>query len=312
MIALIVTFYSYKGGTGRTMAMANIAGLLARRGKKVLVVDFDLEAPGLWRYFSKFRGKLNEQPGLIDMLQAASSPATDSLDVDWRDYVAEVPLRPSVISLITSGRLGDDYPARVLEFDWTAFFTGSNGGEFIERLRNEWLKEYDFTFIDSRTGITDAGGICTIMLPDLIVPVFMSNLQSLKGVEDVIERAQARRGSLAYDRPSALILPIISRFDSRTEYESAQEWLTIAAKICKPFYEGWLPEGFTPRDALEKTKLPYVPYFSFGETMPALTEGTSDPDSLGYAMNTVSELIEGRLENAEQILGASSESGKVS
>ncbi len=47
---MIVTFYSYKGGTGRTMAMANIAGLLSRRGKSVLVVDFDLESPGLWRY----------------------------------------------------------------------------------------------------------------------------------------------------------------------------------------------------------------------------------------------------------------------
>ena len=53
---MIITFYSYKGGTGRTMAMANIAWLLAARGKKVLAVDFP--GPGGARlsgeYFSRF------------------------------------------------------------------------------------------------------------------------------------------------------------------------------------------------------------------------------------------------------------------
>ena len=34
----IVTFYSYKGGVGRSMAMANIAVLLAQRGLRVLAV----------------------------------------------------------------------------------------------------------------------------------------------------------------------------------------------------------------------------------------------------------------------------------
>ena len=32
----IVTFYSYKGGTGRTMALANVAWILASTGLKVL------------------------------------------------------------------------------------------------------------------------------------------------------------------------------------------------------------------------------------------------------------------------------------
>ena len=47
----IITFYSFKGGVGRTMALANIAVLLVRSGKKVLAVDWDLEAPGLDKYF---------------------------------------------------------------------------------------------------------------------------------------------------------------------------------------------------------------------------------------------------------------------
>ena len=40
----VVTFYSYKGGTGRTMALANVAWILAANGKKVLTIDWDLES----------------------------------------------------------------------------------------------------------------------------------------------------------------------------------------------------------------------------------------------------------------------------
>ena len=42
-----ITFYSFKGGVGRTMALVNVGAQLARMGRKVLLVDFDLEAPGL-------------------------------------------------------------------------------------------------------------------------------------------------------------------------------------------------------------------------------------------------------------------------
>src|SRR5215213_1518035 len=51
--AKIYTFYSYKGGVGRSMALANIAELLYQKGLSVLMVDFDLEAPGLEQYFYK-------------------------------------------------------------------------------------------------------------------------------------------------------------------------------------------------------------------------------------------------------------------
>jgi MinD-like ATPase involved in chromosome partitioning or flagellar assembly len=47
----VVTFYSYKGGVGRSMALANMAVILTRWGKRVLIVDWDLEAPGLEYFF---------------------------------------------------------------------------------------------------------------------------------------------------------------------------------------------------------------------------------------------------------------------
>src|SRR5581483_1644557 len=77
----IVTFYSYKGGTGRSMALANVAWLLASAGNRVLVIDWDLEAPGLHRYFEPFledKG-LESSTGVIDfVLEFATAAVSDA------------------------------------------------------------------------------------------------------------------------------------------------------------------------------------------------------------------------------------------
>ena len=68
----IITFYSYKGGAGRSMALANLAWVLASNGKRVLVIDWDLEAPGLHRYFRPFLTDKNltatGSEGVIEMV----------------------------------------------------------------------------------------------------------------------------------------------------------------------------------------------------------------------------------------------------
>jgi MinD-like ATPase involved in chromosome partitioning or flagellar assembly len=82
----IVTFYSFKGGVGRTMALANIAVILVQRGIKVLAIDWDLEAPGLERYFVDYTWRSaieQEGAGFLDLLvqaKAASSPE------NWPDW----------------------------------------------------------------------------------------------------------------------------------------------------------------------------------------------------------------------------------
>src|SRR5215475_10343096 len=67
----VVTFYSYKGGTGRTIALANVAWILAANGKRVLVVDWDLESPGLYRFFKPFIGEtaLASTGGVINLIR---------------------------------------------------------------------------------------------------------------------------------------------------------------------------------------------------------------------------------------------------
>src|ERR1700704_1429645 len=91
----IFTFYSYKGGTGRSMALANVAWVLASSGKRVLAIDWDLEAPGLHRYFEPFltdKG-LERSSGIIDFVRdfaTAAIGAKSSAGADWYEEYSNV------------------------------------------------------------------------------------------------------------------------------------------------------------------------------------------------------------------------------
>ncbi len=92
----IITFYSYKGGTGRSMTLANVAWILACAGNKVLTIDWDLEAPGLHRYFYPFLidKELTASDGLIDFvinyqLEAVSSSRKSESKEDWLKGVSQ-------------------------------------------------------------------------------------------------------------------------------------------------------------------------------------------------------------------------------
>jgi hypothetical protein len=66
----------------------------------------------------------------------------------------------------------------------------------IEELRNEWVSEYDFVLVDSRTGVTDIGGICTVHLADVLVLLFTTTESSMEGAMEILERARKAQGRL--------------------------------------------------------------------------------------------------------------------
>lgn len=298
------------------MALANIAVLLARAGHRVLAIDWDLEAPGLDRYLGASRFRVSPASvfgaGLIDLLSVASETHEPA---DWQSYTTEVVIDETAsLMLLSCGTQDDRYASRVLDFNWEHFFRDCDGGAIVESWRQQWLEQFDVTLIDSRTGITDSGGVCTIQLPDLLVPVFTTNEQSLHGVVDILRKAQAARQQLAFDRPPFAVLPLPSRFDGRVQYKEGQEWLLRFAEALKEFYVDWLPKEYSPLQMLERTKIPYVAYFSFGEKLPVVDEGTSDPEGVGYAYAVAARLIGSKLAEAEAVIryGIASPEGAVS
>ncbi|MCP4688640.1 MAG: CpsD/CapB family tyrosine-protein kinase [Desulfobacterales bacterium] len=295
---LIYTFYSYKGGVGRSMALANVAALLAKWSLKVLVVDWDLEAPGIERFFNNSSHSLSKArkstPGLVDLIYSYIKKE----GVDWRDFLLKAhPFdsgRP--VNILSAGRDAPDYVRSVQGLDWSELFEERKLGFFLEKLRDEWAAEFDVVLIDSRTGITDIGGICTIHMPDILVLFFTTNRQSLDGVIDVIKRARAAQSRLPFNRNFLIGVPVPARDESQIEYKAAREWRKIFAYELSDLYRDWLPENKTPSDTLELLSLPHVPYWSFGERLSVVEESITDPKNLSFSYAALARLIAARLQ----------------
>ncbi|MDA1051265.1 MAG: AAA family ATPase [Planctomycetota bacterium] len=217
----VFTFYSFKGGVGRSMAVLNVAYALAGRGRNVLVLDMDLEAPGLSGFLRR-----KEEIGMladcdiIDLVQwaaqfaaarqAGAKPGRSALP-PLTDYVVSVlpeklePIRPKrgelgrVDVIPVDDREDRDYYGRL-----TKLGIGSFNHETLRQIGsvlNVWLKsrefavevpeyygsagertaKYDYVLVDSRTGVTEIGGLCIGPLSDHLLVFTALNDQNIAG-----------------------------------------------------------------------------------------------------------------------------------
>jgi hypothetical protein len=299
---IIITFYSYKGGVGRTFALANIGALLSKWGYKVLCVDWDLESPGLEHYFQKYlSGEINEnKKGVVEYIEAISGGNMP----DWRQHVTSINLPESKapISLMMAGKQDESYVERLRNLAWEKLYEKGKLGECLEQMRTEWKKDYNFILVDSRTGITDIGGISTIQFPDILAFFFTANHQSLDGVADVVSRVLKKHRGLPYDRGGLITLPVFSRFDMREEYELGKEWLKIAENKLKPFYNDWLHKKVNVADIISATRIPYMSYWSFGEKLAVLEDTRRDSESINYSLETLAALFAKECSETEKLI----------
>src|SRR5262249_55611764 len=190
----VITFYSYKGGAGRTMALANVAWILASSGYRVLAVDWDLESPGLHRFFHPLLAdpQLHTSDAVIDLIRESAAAVSDfetaSVQPDVRRYAVSLDWRfanSGELDLLPAGRQGPAYSGTVSTFDWPSFYDRLGGAAFLADLRKNMSEHYDYTLIDSRTGLSDSAGICTVLLPDTVVSCFTLSTQSIDGATAV-------------------------------------------------------------------------------------------------------------------------------
>ncbi|MDE2852224.1 MAG: ParA family protein [Acidobacteriota bacterium] len=189
----ITTFYSFKGGVGRTMALVNVAAELANRGKRVLIVDFDLEAPGLDTFDL---GPPTETPrGIVDFVQEYLDSGTAPDASDFLFESSDFSDNGGRLWIMPSGSPDGSYPARLASIDWNDLYAQHDGYLLFEDLKLQWKAgvEPDYVLVDSRTGYTDVGGICTRHLPDAVVVLFFPNQQNLRGLTKVVSDIRAEK-----------------------------------------------------------------------------------------------------------------------
>lgn len=162
--------------------MANVAVHLAQRGRSVLVVDFDLEAPGLETYPAlRPEGSVAGLVGYVEEYLATDQAA------DVRDFVGKSPSVDNLL-IMPSGVMEAGYPVSFGKIDWGSLYAERDGYLLFEDLKAQWLDAFapDYVFVDSRTGFTDTGGICTRQLPDAVTVLFFPNEQNLRGLVRVV------------------------------------------------------------------------------------------------------------------------------
>jgi CobQ/CobB/MinD/ParA nucleotide binding domain len=325
----VITFYSYKGGVGRSMALANVAALLAQRGRRVLAIDFDLEAPGLHRYFldgerspQRFepiaprngvvelfhglRERLNQEfpddetycsdPATTEQVLATSvQTLVASGDYTYRvqiaDPNADPSLRPSpvTVDLVPAGRFDSSYAERAHDFDWRSFYR--EFAEVFPVFARIMADQYDYVLIDSRTGITDVGSICTAQLPDILVLVFAPNRQALDGVLEVgHEAAQIHRQQFG---SPLLLYPLVSRVED-AEDTLKRHWIERAITGFEALYReeprsapfGEIDEMPSAlKEYFARVRVPYRTYYAYGEQIAAERERVTETGGLAAALD---------------------------
>lgn len=298
----IVTFYSYKGGTGRSMALANVAWILASQGQRVLVIDWDLEAPGLHRYFHPYMSdpEMITSPGIIDFLTAFVEGAHQAgPDEGDRWFVPYTDLEPYMFSLewdfpqggtldvVPAGQQGPSYATRVTAFDWQVFYERLGGGVFLEAVKRELRREYDWILVDSRTGVSDTSGICTVQLPDDLVVCFTLNDQSITGAAAVTSSAVAQR-----TRPDGAaglrVFPVRTRVE-RAETTRLNAAKDVAAKAFTPFL-AHMPEE-KRSEYWGSAEVPYLPFYAFEEVLAPFGDPPHENGTMLSAMETLTDFL---------------------
>lgn len=187
-----VTFYSYKGGVGRTLALMNVANRLAALGKRVCILDFDLEAPGLDSF-----GLPHPKEPMAGVVEYITNFLHSGNLPDAHSYIYDIstPNGKGALYLVPAGKKDADYQRALSRLDWKILYRQRNGSLVVEALRRIIARDLaiDYLLIDSRTGLTDVAGICTVQLPDLDVLLFNLNDQNLNGTARVFKNIRANK-----------------------------------------------------------------------------------------------------------------------
>jgi len=293
----VVTFYSYKGGTGRSMAVANAAWILATNGKRVLVIDWDLEAPGLHRYFHPFLEdkELSDSPGLIDYFVDFATEAriaAQATSKDWQEryldllgYVRtlETTFGEVSIDFVPAGKQSAAYAVRVNTFDWQEFYTKLGGGVLLEALKGRLRQQYDFILIDSRTGISDTSSICTVQMPDDLVVCYTLNRQSVRGAAAVARSAFEQRRKPDTE-PTLRVWPLATRIEL-----AEKDRLEEARQVARAEFEMFVMH-LNRKDReyyWGRAEVLYQPYFAYEEVLSVFADKRHQTNSMLAAFESL-------------------------
>ena len=281
---MICTFYSYKGGVGRSMAMANVADILSRRGLRVLMIDFDLEAPGLEQFFHTNIEGVRRHPGLLDLLlsykQSMSVAHEGAAFKNVDNFIVAIYEQlpgGGRLDLIPAGQRQDPeqlarYALALRTFDWQDFYYNWEGDLFFEWLRRSLgMPRYDLVLVDSRTGVTEMGGICGYQLADVMVMLCAPNNQNMQGTANMLRDFRSASVEGLRQGRALDIVVVPARVEQRDPVLLDEFFRRFDENFGSLMPQPLVSAGITSRDLM----IPYEPLYAFQERV------VSDPEQAG-------------------------------
>jgi MinD-like ATPase involved in chromosome partitioning or flagellar assembly len=186
--------FSYKGGAGRSTALANIATALAKHGKKVLVIDFDMQAPGLHILFKAGPTKgvhpdnlaqgAGPPPGIPDYLAGDATPedALKKYVFSLADICYDPATREDLRQLEGSLHFFSGIASQPGQ-DLDAARAGDRFAEFIDYLEDQ--AAFDYVCIDSPSGI-NARSEKVFDVSQLILIFYRWSTQHVEGTQIIM------------------------------------------------------------------------------------------------------------------------------
>lgn len=197
-----LTFYSYKGGQGRTTAVANIGSCLYRLGYNVVLLDLDMESPGLSAKFDRcvFRDpEIKKNGGVLDYLLDSygrmlplESIERYSLEIHKNNLNG----KESCIRLIPTGYVDkkNNYFNALVSTGWKYLSRLSESGPnklvFFKGLQNaieRLTPKPDYLLIDLSAGNTAFGRISLAALAETVFFFFGPDQENIDGMRYVLE-----------------------------------------------------------------------------------------------------------------------------
>lgn len=297
--------FSVKGGVGRTTALAMLAWHLARQGKHILVIDLDLEAPGIGETL------LSNLPafGLVDWLIEAANVPTENLTLS--DAIGYSPIghdtAGSVRVLPAYGEKTKEYIAKLGRIYAPSM---NDAGELVGLAdRLGLLLEHiaaladkpDAVLMDVRAGLHDIGSAAVTRLGAEALLFARNDAQNWWSYRQLFEHlrlSSSVKNGMGDDHDLRWRLKMVAaqtepREDARRSWvnSSYEAWNTLYDDETVQEHSGFAPVVFD-RDSSEAPHYPLFVNFDQGVRSFVLNNAELRPDS-SFALGIFGDFFRG-------------------
>lgn len=229
-LPFIITFYSFKGGVGRSTALGFVANILVTRGYRVVMIDFDLEAPGLSLMFPP--GALTpDRYGVLDYLYQRFLSPDQNLPTITECIRRIETSGHGELYLIPAGEYNENdegYIHCLADLDMHLLYQLENNPvhQLLDDVKTSL--EPDIILLDARTGFTEMGAIALLDQADLGVICFSPTTeQSFVGLKWVVKAASKQRSYRGIPDLRFLLtpMPAVAAIQQQVWIARVAEWI---------------------------------------------------------------------------------------